>query len=191
MGTPKNGWSGSRGGAAAIGLALAACGGATDIITPPPPPSSAFALQFVADPEDAATAQTLGWQNGIPGVELSLRPEDTTKGQARTFQGSQQGTVTVTDLPAGRYVASASRWLTTAERASLGPGDDAVGFVVKAAVDVSSGSNRTVPMPASRRRSLVISEWAFNQKGDYYSGTPEVFSRSSTTRTPRSISTGW
>lgn len=161
---------------------LSGCGGATDVITPPPPPPTAFVIEFQADPEDAASAQALGWQTGIPGVEVSLRPADTATGQARTFQGNPQGTVSITDLPAGVYIASASRWLTAAERDKLGAGDDAVGFVVRATVNVNSSSRQAVPMPASRRRGLVISEWAFNHKDDYrYSTFLELANNADTT----------
>ena len=138
------------------------CGGTTEVITPPPPPPTPFVLQFRADAEDAASAEALGWQAGLQDVDLTLQPEDTTKGPPRTFRGTAQGSVTLSDLAPGGYRVEAHRWLSAAERRRLAPGDDAVGFVISTVIVAAPSVTRTVSMPASRRRSLIISEWAFN-----------------------------
>ena len=99
---------------------------------------------------------------GIPDVELTIQPENTTKGPPRTFRGTTQGNLTLSDLTAGSYRVEAHRWLTDAERARLAPGDNAVGFVASSVITAAASVTRTLPLPASRRGSLGISEWAFN-----------------------------
>jgi hypothetical protein len=173
--------------AAVVAVAIGGCGGTTEIITPPPPPPAAFVLQFVADPEDAGTAQGLGWQNGIPEVELTLRPEDTTKGGVQTHRGNGQGAVSLSGLTPGRYLAAASRWLTAAERARLPITDAANGFLARGVVDVAGSGIGSIAMVASRQRSLIISEWAFNSQratdgaGYGFGGFLELYNNADTT----------
>ena len=64
-------------------LLLAGCGsGSTDLIMPPPPPPAGFQVRVQPDPEDAATAQALGWSQGIPDAEVTLTPKESgTAGQ--------------------------------------------------------------------------------------------------------------
>ena len=158
------------------------CSGTTDVVTPPPPPPATFVLQFVADPEDAATVQALGWQSGLPGVELALRPADTARGGPQPYRSNDQGAVSLTGITPGRYVAVAARWLTSVERASLPTAADANGFVVKTVVDVLASGRATVAVPASRRRSVIISEWAFNPTGgDLFTGFLELYNNADTT----------
>ncbi len=141
---------------------VAACGGGTDIITPAPPPPTGVAFTLTADPEDATTAQALDWQGGIPGATITLTPADSSAA-ARTATTSAAGGVLFTDLPPGKYIAESARWLSAAERGRLPAGDDAIGFVDRGAVQISSASGNVArTAPASRRKSLVISEWAFN-----------------------------
>lgn len=166
---------------APVALCLAACAGSTEIVTPPPPPPAAIVVQFVADSEDTPSAQALGWQTAIPEVDLTLRPEDTTKGAAQQFRGNSQGSLTLANLSPGRYSAFATRWLTPAERGRLPGGDDAVGFVARATVDLAAPGIRTLLMPASRRRSLVISEWAFNVHDYQFGGFLELHNNADTT----------
>jgi hypothetical protein len=72
--------------------------------------------------------------------------------------------VTIAKLTAADYVVEVKRWLTDAERSRLAVGDDAVGFVAKAYVRAAAGGGQsTVAVPASRRRSLIISEF-FNNR---------------------------
>ena len=139
----------------------AACGGGTDVISPPPPPPTGLSLAFLPDAEDASTAAALGWQAGIPGLAVTLTPRDSSRA-ARAFVTSTDGKVAVSDLVAGDYVVEASRLLSVAERRQLGPGDDANGFATRVSIRAATSGAQQVTVPASRKRSLVISEWAFN-----------------------------
>jgi hypothetical protein len=154
-------------------LSTAACLGDTELVTPPPLPTVTITLEFLADSADLPTAGALGWATGIPNVEVTILHEDSAGGTARTLLGSEAGTLTVEQLPAGRYRLDAVRWLTAEERAHLSAGDDAVGFVARAALSTAAASAQTpVPLVASRRRGIVIGEWQgdplFTQReGDY------------------------
>jgi hypothetical protein len=169
--------------AAAAGWGITVgCGGTTEVITPPPPPPTDFVIEFRADSGDASTAQSLGWQNGIPDVDVTIRPEDTTKGGSQALRGTTQGRLVLTGVSPGSYVIDASRWLGATDVGNLVAGDDAIGFVTKQVVRVIAGGQATVPLFGSRRRGLVISEWAFNQKGSYtFSGFLELYNNGDTT----------
>ncbi len=168
-------------------LAATACTGSTEIVTPPPPPASGFTLRFVPEPEDGATAGALGWGSGLPGLAVTLTPADSSR-PARAFTSEGDGTVAIPDLVAGDYIVEASRWLTAAERAELAGGDDGDGFATRTVLRTGTGvGSTTIGVPASRRRSLVISEWAFNVGstpglGGYYTGGfLELYNNSDTT----------
>jgi len=135
------------------GILLASgCGGGATLITPPPPGSVEFTLTFRPDTEDLATAQALGWQSGIPGADVTVRPVDSSAAP-QTFRSSAQGTVVLPSLPPGDYVVEAQRWLSSAERAALPARDDAVGFAARRNVRVPAGGGTgAVAVPASRRR---------------------------------------
>ncbi len=155
-------------------LGAGACGGETELVTPPREPVTTVTLEFRADAEDLATATTLGWAGGIPGVAVTLTPEDSANGAPQTLQGSQTGTLTLDQLAGGRYVVDAVRWLTEEERARLPLGDDAVGFVARVSLITASAPARMpVGLVASRRRGIVISEF----KGDAILtvGTPGAY----------------
>ena len=141
-------------------LGIAACGSQTDLATPPPPPPSSLVLQLKPDAEDLSTAAALGWTNGIPAAEVRLEPIAPTLGPPRSFQSAADGTVGLESLPAGRYEVSARRWLTVAERSQLPAGDDGIGFVSKSEISTPSSFLLELRVPASRRRALVLSEWA-------------------------------
>ena len=144
-------------------LVLAACGGGVTIFDPPPPPSNDFVLTFQPDAEDQASAQALGWGTAVPDADVTLTPKDGLLGGPRTYRTSATGTVTVAALAAGDYVVDIKRWLNDTERGRLTGGDNAIGFVTKAVVRATSGVGQaSVTVPASRRRSLVISEFANN-----------------------------
>jgi hypothetical protein len=155
-------------------LGAGACGGETELVTPPPDPVTTVTLEFRADPEDLATATALGWAGGIPGVAVTLTPEDSASGAPQRLQGSATGTLTLVQLAGGRYVVDAVRWLTEEERARLPLGDDAVGFVARMSLITASATARMpVGLVASRRRGIVISEF----KGDAILtvGTPGAY----------------
>lgn len=146
-----------------ICVLLAACGGGTTVVDPPPPPADTFAFTFRPDAEDQASAQALGWGTVVPDADVTLTPKDPLLGGPQSHRTTAAGTVTIAKLTAGDYVVEATRWLNTTERGRLTAGDDAIGFVVKGSVRVASGGGQTsVAVPASRRRSLVISEFSNN-----------------------------
>ena len=157
-----------------VGAVAACSGGGTDIISPPPPPPTGLTLAFLPDADDVPTAAALGWQAGIPGLAVTLTPRDSSRAP-RSFTSSSQGALAIADLEAGDYVLEAGRWLTNAERAKLAHGDDAAGFATRLDVRVAGSGTQNLTVPASRRRALVISEWAFNALtaaglGAYYFG---------------------
>ena len=145
-----------------VAVLATACGGGATLIAPPPPGSVEFTLTFHSDTEDLATAQALGWPRGIPAADVTVRPVDSSAAP-RSVRTSAQGGVVLADLPPGDYVVEVQRWLSSSERAALPAGDDAVGFAALRRVRVPAGGGTAeVAVPASRRKSLVISEWAFN-----------------------------
>jgi len=93
-------------------------------------------------------------------VDVTLAPADSSQAP-RTLQGSAQGTLTLDGVPAGRYRLEAARWLADSERTRLSAGDDAVGFVTKTSLAIAPASPpAAVRLAASRRRSIVLTEWA-------------------------------
>jgi hypothetical protein len=152
-----------RGALTLAALGVQACLNGTELVTPPRAPVTTITLEFSADSEDLASATALGWANGIPGVQVTITPEDSATGGPQPLQGSDSGTLLLDQLAGGRYVVDAVRWLTDAERARLPAGDDAVGFVARVPLNTAAATARMpVEMLASRRHGLVISEW----KGD-------------------------
>jgi hypothetical protein len=65
----------------------------------------------------------------------------------------------VADLPAGDYEIWATRWLSPDERAATPAIEGVTGWVTRAAKRLSASGTVLLPLAASRRRSLVISEW--------------------------------
>jgi hypothetical protein len=67
------------------------------------------------------------------------------------------------DIAAKDYIVEVRRWLNAAELARVPAIEGVDGWAAREKLTVASGaSTQTVAVPASRRRSLVISEWAFN-----------------------------
>jgi hypothetical protein len=171
-----------------MALGAAACLGETTLVTPPKAPATTITLTFKADSEDAATAASLGWADGIPDVAATVTPEDSTLGPPQQVQGSASGTVTLHQLGPGRYVVDAVRWLTDEERASLPAGDDAVGFVTRVHLNTGApAADLGVPMVASRQHGVLISEWKDDplftpSEGTYfYSGYLRLYNNGKTT----------
>lgn len=166
-------------------LGAEACLSGTDLVSPPRMPPTTITLEFRADSEDLASATALGWKNGIPGVQVTLAPEDSTSGSPQVFQGSDSGTLILDHLPGGRYVVDAVRWLTDSERGHLPPGDDAVGFVARVPFITASAPGRLpTEMVASRRRTVLFTEWAMEPAenpalGGYFYGGYVVIANNS------------
>ncbi len=152
------------GGIAAVVSALLCAGceyGEVVVVQPAAKGSGALTLSLQVDGEDAAVAQQLGWSAGIPGADVTIAPGagDTAVGPAiATLVSDSAGKVSVPDLPDGKYFVQVHRLLTDAEMARLAPGSDAIGFMAQTVVDRGSVM---LPVPASHRRSIVISEWSY------------------------------
>lgn len=177
---------------ASVGLAAVSANGCIDgfeLTTPPEQPATTVTLRFVSDAEDERTAAALGWTDGIPAVSVTLASADSAHVPLRELQASDDGLLVLEQLPAGRYVVDAVRWLTDAERAALATGDDAVGFLLRAEFGTtSSAPELPMTMVASRRRGLVISEFKGDQlftpgqPGSYfYSVYVRLYNNSDTT----------
>lgn len=154
------------------GLSLGCGGGERSIVDPPPPGSQNPAVTLVAHSEDAAVANQLGWSSGVPGAEVTVTPADG-DGAAQSFTSGNTGRVQLPQLTEGRkYLISVRRVLTTQESARLGAGTDVLGFAGFDTVTVGSVSaSPTFTVAASRRGSLVISEWSFIGKFELCCGT--------------------
>ena len=113
---------------------------------------------------------------------------DTAGGSPQVLQGSDSGTVLLDHL-AGRYTIDVERWLTDSERAQLPTVDDGVGFVARVGLITATTTARmSVTMAASRRRSLVISEWKGDvieylgaSDGYFFSGYLRLYNNTDTT----------
>jgi hypothetical protein len=152
--------------------ALTACssGGVTDSAgptprdsTPTPPPGgtvqrASLTAQVTIDPADAALAAAVGLAPAGLTVRL-LR--DGTPATSATAVTTAAGTVRFDNLLEGRYSLTVERELSAAERDRLPASDrDATVFAGGASVIVSPPQAATgaIPLVASRRGSLVISE---------------------------------
>ncbi len=181
-------------GVAALAIAVAAfavCGtckyGEVVVVQPAAKGSGALTISIQPDGGDAAISQALGWGAGIPGADVTIAPGagDTAVGPAiATLVSDSAGKVSVPDLPDDKYFVQVRRLLTDAEMARLAPGQDAIGFMTQTVVVRGSVM---LPVPASHRRSIVISEWSFFGQaipgvGGYdYGGYLELTNNSDTT----------
>lgn len=161
-------------------LGAGACLGGTELVTPPRASVGEFTLVFVPDSEDMSTATTLGWQDGIPGLSVTVTPSDSSTAP-QELTTSANGTLTIPAVATGQYIIAASRWLTDQERAQLPAGDDVLGFAAKWTLRIGVPGSARVDVPASRRKSLVISEWAFNSHAYVYGGFLELYNNADTT----------
>ncbi len=172
-----------------IGLLLiSGCGGGLTTVPPPPPPppSGALILQLIPVAEDQTAAQALGWGATIPGADVTLTPTDSSAA-ARTVRSTALGTADFGIVGAGTYLVEASRWLSAGETVSLPAGQDVDGWFVKTRI-AGGGGVTTISVPASRRKGLVISEWAFNiaapppvNQTYNYGGYVEIYNNGDTT----------
>ncbi len=174
--------------AALLVVLMTACGGGERNVTEPPPlEPTDFTLTMRAHPEDAAVARELGWAGGIPNLEVRIEPM-TGGAPARVVTTGADGAVRMVALEPGSYLISATRMLSEAERSRLGTGSDVVAFVGDDVIAVNASTRTaTVELPASRRRSLVISEWAFvrpespGRDSYLFGGYLELYNNSDTT----------
>ena len=153
---------------------------------PPPPPPAGFRIALRPDAEDLAPAQALGWSVGIPGAEVTLTPTDSSF-PTRTVTSSAAGEADFGETAPKSYIVEVRRWLTATEIAQLPAGQDVDGWAARATITAGSSGTEILAVPASRRRSLTISEWAFNNAGfpgigDYpFGGFIEIYNNADTT----------
>ena len=150
---------------AALAAGLLACltcnYGEVVVVQPAAAGRGPLTLSIQVDPEDSAVARALGWTAGIPNADVVISPGagDTATGPPiATLQSDADGNVTVPDLRDGKYLVEVRRLLGSAEMAKLAAGEEVVGFMER---EMAQRGAATIRVPASRRRSIVISEWAF------------------------------
>jgi hypothetical protein len=152
---------------AQVAAGLLLCGacnyGEIVVVQPAAKAHGPLTISVLPDPEDSAPARELGFSAGIPDAEVtvSAADADTAAGPPiAVVQTDDAGTATLPDVTDGNYLVEVRRLLTAAESARLAPSEDVVGFMAKTVVPRGSV---TVPTPASRRHSVVISEWSFEE----------------------------
>jgi hypothetical protein len=170
-------------------MVVSACGGGgtTIVVPPPPPPPAGFRITLTPDAEDVVAAQALGWSAGIPGADVTLTPTDSSF-PTRTVTSSAAGVADFGETTPKNYIVEVRRWLTATELGRLPAGQDVDGWAARASLAATAGGGlQTLTVPASRRKSLVISEWAFNNAGfpgigDYpFGGFLELYNNADTT----------
>lgn len=160
----------------ALILVLNSCNyGDVTIVDPPQLEAEKLTLTILPDSEALPAARILGWEQGIPDAEVTLTRVQEGASDIRIVRTNSSG-VAVFDNATGSYTIDARRWLAPNETSRLGGSTvDVVGFVGSGQVKVTRGSEASVAAAPSRRRGLVISEWAFNfghipNVGTYYLG---------------------
>ena len=174
--------------AAATAMLCFSCNyGEVVVVTPAAAGHGPLTISIQADPEDSTAARELGWSRGIPGAEVTVSPADADTAAAppvAVLRTDSAGAARVPDLPDGHYLVEVRRLLASAEAAQLAPTEDVIGFMANTVVERGSD---TVLTPASHRRSIVISEWAFNTGSGpgismyYFGGYLELANNSDTT----------
>jgi len=139
---------------------------------------------------DTAVAQALGWSGvGVPGARVRLELDDA-DGNTWTAEAvtDEAGLASFAEVPVGSHAVSIERELSPEEREAASA-QGAVSLLVDDRIHVSAFSPVVeVLVPASVRRSLVISEFHFpvhlaaNQVGSYYfGGFIELYNNADTT----------
>jgi hypothetical protein len=139
---------------------------------------------------DTAVAQALGWSGvGVPGAQVRLELEDD-DGSPWSAEATtdEAGFASFEAAPVGFHTVSVQRDLSPEEREAAAQ-QGALALLTEARVQVSGTSTMAeVLVPASVRRSLVISEFAYathlhaNQVGTYNAGGfIELYNNSDTT----------
>jgi hypothetical protein len=144
---------------AAIVVEAAACsGGEKTIVEPPPPPAGSATIAIVPEATDASISQALGWTTGIPNAEITLSNSSITK----SFTANASGVASLSGVDAGRYWIEVKRVFTASELSKVPASSGSLGFVGGDSITVPSVATAlNLSIPASRRRSLVISEYAW------------------------------
>lgn len=179
-----------------LAFLLSACSGEVELYDPDQAPQDSLptdvqkatvTLTFRIAREDSTVGQALGWPEGaVPGAEVTLSRTGST--QELTGLTAGDGSISFEKLLPGNYRASAVRLLTEEERALLAqPDGDVNALGGGRAFDVAApATERAIMLAAGRPRSLVISEWSFQQDrtatGFYaFGGYLELYNNSDTT----------
>jgi hypothetical protein len=162
--------------------------GEVTVVQPAAAAHGPLSLLLLPDPEDSAVARKVGWSAGVPGAVVTVSPAnaDTAVGPPiAVLTSDSAGRVSIPDLVDGHYLVEVQRLLTAGEMARLAATEDVVGFMANTTVERGED---TVVVPGSHRRSIVISEWAFNAQWGfetrttyYYGGFLELTNNSDTT----------
>jgi hypothetical protein len=153
------------------------------------PAAAAATLTLTLQAEDAPAAEALGWPGGrLPAAAMTLVPVDPEVTWSWQGTSGADGTVQVPDIPAGAYRLIVRRLLSEAERAVLQQ-RGTTAFAAELEI-IASPQLPTLQLtiPASERRSLVISEFYYHPLtsatgiGLYnFPGFIEVYNNSDTT----------
>lgn len=141
----------------AFALAFSGCDFGSVTMFELPQPTSVD-VTFTLLPEDEGAAGLLGWGTGVPGAEVRLVAADTASLWMQTASSDETGLVAFDDVPTGSYRVLVRKMLSAEERTAV----RAAGVV--AFVEISTVSVRPdaaaleLRIPASRTRSLIISE---------------------------------
>ena len=167
-------------------MLLAATGcvgeGHVALIDAPVPPVGRITLQIVPEPGDMAVADALGWRAGIPGAQVVVH---VTSGD-RVGTTDAVGKVEVS-LESGSFVVEVNRVLSDAEAQRVPAAEGALGFALISSLSVDGSTPIPVPVPAARKKGLIISEWAFNSAvlpgvtGYSFGGYFELYNNGDTT----------
>ena len=165
-------------------LAAIGCGGGGNvaIIDSPVTPVGRIALQILPENVDMAVADALGWRAGIPGAQVVVH----------TPAGDRIGTTDATgkvqlSLESGSFVIEVNRVLSDAEAQRVPTVAGALGFALISSLSVDGSTPIPVPVPAARKKGLIISEWAFNSgvlpgvTGYSFGGYFELYNNGDTT----------
>lgn len=162
-------------------LVVSGCYDGTKVLARPDPPSGSVFLRVLPDPEDSATAASLGWSEGLAGFEGTVLPADSSAPPRAFLTQGQSGEALLEDFATGAYRIAGFRWLSGAERGLLSGDDDALGFATVMRRTLIPGTSDKLRVPAARQRSLVISEWAFANYGYQFAGFLELLNNADTT----------
>ena len=117
-------------------------------------PESQLTVQVTLDPLDQALADSLGWNNGVPGATVFLLRNGTATWD--TLVTDTLGVAERTVLP-GLYRIYAERVLTSTEAAKVGGGGRAFGD--GRTVHIGNATTVSLQLFANRPGGLVISEF--------------------------------
>ena len=165
-------------------LAASGCGGAgtVAIIDSPVAHVGSIALQILPETGDMAVADALGWRAGIPSAQVVVH----------TPSGDRVGTTDASgkvqlSLESGSFVIEVTRVLSDAEAQRVPTVEGALGFALVSSLLVNGSTPIPVPVPAARKKGLIISEWAFNSAvlpgvtGYSFGGYFELYNNGDTT----------